>query len=77
MNDDVLVAKQARRIDSLELTLSHIQDELKRSYGHIYCIGGPLNDNLLQFTNKQLATVAQIASGVSNSLEFIDEAFER
>lgn len=76
MTDDALVAKQARKIESLELTISHIRRELKESYGHAVCIGGPLNDNKLQFTNDQLLTVSRIHAGVSNSLDYIQDLYE-
>lgn len=65
MNNDELVARQARRIAELEDELL----ERRKAYGDVhdilYCIGGPLNDNKLKFTRQQLQPFFDIAKIVS------------
>ena len=67
MENDELVARQARRIAELEdeSALYHAASTAIRRY--IVGVGGPLNDNKLGYTNEQLSTfhaiLATLASG--------------
>ncbi len=60
MTDAEVIAFQAKKILEQEIKLQeHIQaaHDIRMK---IYCIGGPLNDNLLKYTNNQLAIFAHI-----------------
>jgi hypothetical protein len=52
---------QAKKIAELEELISNLQAKEKAIYGIIYCIGGPLNDNTLQYSQNQLSTFVAIA----------------
>jgi len=54
ITDSELIAKQARRIADLESQLTEQADMISRARQRIICIGGPLNDNLLRYTQAQL-----------------------
>lgn len=53
MSDTEFIAKQAIKIDELESSLFDLQDRIKKAKLHMVCIGGPLNDNKLQFNKEQ------------------------
>lgn len=61
MNELELIAKQQLEIEVLKKDLEvhkELEDDL---YNIIYCIGGPLNDNKLQYSKEQLSTFANIS----------------
>ena len=41
--------------------MKEMQNDFSDIVGIIYCVGGPLNDNVLGYTNKQLVTFSRIA----------------
>ena len=53
MNSETLIAQQALKIAELEEMLEAHKVAVKKIYNIIYCIGGPLNDNRLNYTPTQ------------------------
>ncbi len=60
MSDEKLIADQARKIAKLEKMVSDYTESHKAIYNIIYCVGGPLNDNKLEYTGAQLDTFFRI-----------------
>lgn len=56
-----LIGKQAARIEALTLEVEDLRNRIHRASSHIYCIGGPLNDNKLGYSKEQLATFFRIS----------------
>jgi len=46
---------------NLQKKYDSCQESINGCLSIIYCIGGPLNDNTLKYTNKQLKTFSNIA----------------
>lgn len=61
MENDELVARQARKIAELEDAVARYRENAKEIMGIIYCIGGPLNDNKLGYTREQMTDFFRIA----------------
>ena len=56
MDKDTLIAKQALEIENLKGRLASFEECCRQINMHCICIGGPLNDNVLGYTPKQLKT---------------------
>jgi len=54
MSDTELIAYQARKIASLQFDLTQAKLSCNNINNILYCIGGPLNDNVLGYTFEQL-----------------------
>lgn len=61
MNDEEIIARQARKIEHLERRVTELEEAKNEARRHLYCIGGPLNDNKLGYSKEQLATFFRIA----------------
>ena len=61
MNDNELIARQAKQIENLRDEVADLKTRVSRARLHIYCIGGPLNDNKLGYSKQQMSTFAKIA----------------
>lgn len=61
MTDEQLIAQQARRIAELEEELALRNEAEKKVYAEIYGIGGPLNDNRLEYSGAQKVPFKRIA----------------
>lgn len=61
MTDAELIARQAKQLEELRDEVSDLKDRARKARLHIYCIGGPLNDNKLRYTKPQMVTFARIA----------------
>lgn len=64
--DDALIAQQAREIAELKERLSRRDEDARRIYAELYCIGGPLNDNKLGYTKEQIEPFRRIANLVED-----------
>lgn len=62
---DELIAKQALKIEELEIELAAYQEAESRIHNIIYRIGGPLNDNKLGYSKAQLLPFFQISELLS------------
>lgn len=56
MNDEEIIARQARKIEKLERRIADLEKAKNDARSHIYCIGGPLNDNKLGYSRAQMVT---------------------
>jgi len=65
MTTDELIARQAMQIEELRDDLSNLKTNIDNALSHLYCVGGPLNDNKLEFNQKQQA-VFQLIAGELN-----------
>lgn len=61
MKEAELIARQAKQIEELRDEVSNLKERARRARLHIYCIGGPLNDNKLGYSKPQMVTFARIA----------------
>ena len=60
-NLKILIADQQLDIESLKELVEQYQTDLREIHSMLYAIGGPLNDNILNFTKEQRAFLKQIA----------------
>lgn len=61
MTQDELIAKQALQIAELQETVADCKHRLRAIHRACVCMGGPLNDNVLGYTSKQLQPFRHIA----------------
>lgn len=61
MTEDELIARQSKQIEELRDELADLKERAGRAKMHIYCIGGPLNDNKLGYSKPQMVTFFRIA----------------
>jgi len=61
MTESELIARQAKQLEELRDEVADLRERSRRALMHIYCIGGPLNDNKLGYTKPQKVTFARIA----------------
>lgn len=54
------IARQAMRLDALEIENARLRENIKNAISHIVCIGGPLNDNKLGYSKQQMVTFWRI-----------------
>lgn len=62
MTDEQLIARQAKQLEELRDEVSDLSERIRKAMAHIYCIGGPLNDNKLDYSLLQMRTFREIAS---------------
>jgi len=60
MTEAELIARQAKQLEELRDEVADLKERARRARMHIYCIGGPLNDNKLGYTRAQMVTFARI-----------------
>ena len=61
MTQDELIAKQALEIAELRVKVADHERRLRDIDLTLHCIGGPLNDNVLGYTPKQLGPFRRMA----------------
>lgn len=61
MREIELIAQQALKIAELEEKVKEYDAANKQINSIIFCIGGPLNDNILGYTHKQMVPFSEIA----------------
>ena len=61
MTEQELIARQAKQIEELRDEVDDLKERSKKACMHIYCIGGPLNDNKLGYSKPQMLTFFRIA----------------
>ena len=62
MTEQELIARQAKQIEELRDEVADLKERVRKARMHIYCIGGPLNDNVLGYSRAQMSTFARIAN---------------
>ncbi len=50
------IARQAMRLEALEIENERLRRNIKNAINNIVCIGGPLNDNKLGYSKQQMVT---------------------
>lgn len=60
MNDQEMIAIQARKIMELEADIAFAEEKLKRVRLQLICCGAPLNDNFLRYSKEQLKPFGKI-----------------
>jgi len=66
-----MITKESLALKVLEMeeVIKMHEKSYKNIHGLLYCMGGPLNDNALQYTNKQLKTFFRISEELIFNLE--------
>ena len=64
MEEVDLIARQALRIAELEEKVEEYAIAEETIHKIIYCIGGPLNDNNLEYTHIQMGNFAHISNAL-------------
>lgn len=67
MTNDELIARQAKENAELRDELSLLKERIASAKKVLYCIGGPLNDNKLCYSNEQLSTFFSISEALEGS----------
>ena len=62
MTKDELIAKQQLEIEELKEENAGLRADHEKIYYRLYNIGGPLNDNVLNYSKKQLKTFFDISN---------------
>jgi hypothetical protein len=70
---DELIADQAKQIYVLEKFCKQYLENVRTVNKMIYCIGGPLNDNKLQYNKEQLQLFFRIVEELEMVKDFDDE----
>lgn len=60
MDDDEVIAHQAKRIATLEVENADLKGRIQGAIRNIVCVGGPMNDNARGYTKEQLAEWHQV-----------------
>jgi hypothetical protein len=55
------IVAQARELVALRAEVEELRQRQKAIRNHLYCMGGPLNDNILGYSKPQLAVLFRIA----------------
>jgi hypothetical protein len=66
MTDTELIAIQAKKIEELRRENISLKERMSICYSYIYCVGGPMNDNRLNFNKEQRDVFAKMASVLRN-----------
>jgi len=61
MTETELIARQAMQLEELRDEVADLKERISATRSHIYCIGGPLNDNKLGYSRPQMVTFFRIA----------------
>jgi len=67
-NDDKLIADQAKQLWAANKRIKSMENSLHDIKKLLICIGGPLNDNVLQYSDKQLDLFFKIQRIVESGL---------
>lgn len=62
MTEQELIGKQQLQIEEMKEALKNCEEAFRKIRGVIYCVSGPLNDNKLKYTPKQMNDFFQIAN---------------
>lgn len=66
MTETELIARQAKQIEELRDEVEELKERSRRARLHIYCIGGPLNDNKLGYSKTQMITFWRISEDLGD-----------
>ena len=71
MNDTEVIAHLSRCFVTAGCALVEVEKDLRKSMNLMVCVGGALNDNLLEYTDKQLNVFRKIFELLENSTYII------
>ena len=74
MSELELIGKQQLEIEHYKKLVADLKDILDSLSGDFYCIGRPLNDNVLQFNINQLKYLQRVADQVESASSLIKES---
>lgn len=60
MDFETVISRQALKIEELQDRIAILERARSNAMLEMICIGGPLNDNKLQYSNAQLSTFARM-----------------
>mgnify|MGYP001331163784 CR=1 FL=1 len=60
MTNEELIARQAKQLEELRDENANLKECARKVKAIIYCIGGPLNDNVMGYTKNQMTTFFEI-----------------
>jgi len=66
--DDIIIAEQAKALFKAERRVEELEDSMRQIRLKLICIGGPLNDNVLGYSNEQL----RIFRAISNIIHEVE-----
>lgn len=66
MTKNKLIVKQQLKIERLKSVNKQNRDNAENLHKRFVCIGGPLNENKLQFNKEQLSFLTEIADEIEN-----------
>ena len=66
MTETELIARQAMQLEELRDEVAELRERISTARSHIYCIGGPLNDNKLAYSRPQMVTFFRIAEALGD-----------
>lgn len=69
MTKEELITKQQLEIEDLKVKLSELQEAIKAASAHFTCIGGPLNDNFLEFDKRQIGLIYKANQELESVIE--------
>lgn len=67
MTDEEVIRRQAVKIERLEQENGAMKDCIAAARLHLVCVGGPLNDNKLQFTSEQRALLWKVLQALEGA----------
>ena len=67
MDDNELIARQAKTIEEQKDAISELERRIKKAQIHIVCVGGPLNGNKLNFSSSQMFLFSQICEALEGN----------
>ena len=67
MTTEELITKQQLQIEEMKEQIQNFKKAKGMVLSHIYCIGGPLNDNRLGYSKPQMVTFARIAEELEST----------
>lgn len=74
MTSDELITRQAKQIEEQRDRIARFVKMTKKIGSIMFCIGGPLNDNVNQYTDKQLKPFFEIARLIDGMVK--DEEYD-
>lgn len=73
MRQEQLITKQQLKIHQLEADNKNLVDCIQRLRTDMICIGGPLNDNILEYSPKQLTLFQRMDRHIEEVIDIIDQ----
>ena len=66
ISDEEFIAKQSKEIYALKQENKRLKEKIQKAIRGFVCVGAPLNDNYLQYNNKQREELQRILTILEN-----------